>query len=93
MEVKSALMTTAAATVDGDGNKIDDAFAQGAGNVVPKKMFKPGVVLDSSDEDWLAYLEGQGIATESGVAADRPERLQRPLDRRRRAGRAPDRDP
>ena len=68
MEVKSALMTTAAATVDGNGKKIDDAFAQGAGNVVPTKMFKPGVVLDSSAEDWLAYLEGQGITTESGVA-------------------------
>ena len=68
MEVKSALMTTAAATVDGDGKKINDAFAQGAGNVVPTKMFKPGVVLDSSAEDWWAYVEGQGIDTDSGVA-------------------------
>lgn len=67
MAVKSALMTTAAATLDEDGDKSDDAFAQGAGNVVPSKMLSPGVVLDSSDEDWLAYLEGQGIDTGSGV--------------------------
>ncbi|SDU80484.1 Peptidase inhibitor I9 [Microlunatus sagamiharensis] len=67
MAVKSALMTTAAATLDEDGDKSDDAFAQGAGNVVPSKMLSPGVVIDSSDEDWLAYLEGQGIDTGSGV--------------------------
>lgn len=78
MAVKSALMTTASATVDEDGHRIDDAFAQGAGNVVPTKMFAPGVVLQSSDEDWLAYLEGQGVDTDSGVRAIDPSDFNTP---------------
>jgi hypothetical protein len=30
-------------------------------------MFNPGVIFDSGLEDWLAFLEGEGFATDTGV--------------------------
>ncbi|TVT49933.1 S8 family peptidase, partial [Amycolatopsis rhizosphaerae] len=72
MQVKSALMTTATDTLTADGKPSADLFAQGAGEVTPSKMFNPGLVYDSSDVDWLGYLEGLGIATGTGVGAIDP---------------------
>jgi hypothetical protein len=30
-------------------------------------MLNPGVIFDAGDKDWLAFLEGQGIDTDTGV--------------------------
>ena len=60
MNIKSALMTTAADLVDGSGGKVTDPFAQGAGRVVPERMFEPGLVYPAGQRDWWAYLEGLG---------------------------------
>ena len=76
--VKSALMTTAAATVDTKGKKSTDAYAQGAGIVVPTRMFNPGVLVEANATDWLGYLEGQGVGTESGVKAIDPSNYNNP---------------
>ena len=72
MAVKSALMTTATDTKTRDGKANTDAFAQGAGNVNPPSMLSPGLVYDSSDNDWLAYLEGLGLKLGTGVQAKDP---------------------
>ena len=63
MKIKSALMTTAADLVDGSGHRVSDPFAQGAGRVVPDRMFSPGLVYPASQRDWLGYLEGLGLDT------------------------------
>ncbi|MDN3357905.1 S8 family peptidase [Actinomadura sp. DC4] len=63
MAIKSALMTTAKPTKNADGSVNEDVFAQGAGEVTPRSMLDPGVVYDSSDNDWLAYLTGRGVNT------------------------------
>ena len=72
MKIKSALMTTAANLVDGDGAKVTDPYIQGAGRVRPNKMFDPGLVYSSGDADWLGYLEGIGYDTGTGVDAIDP---------------------
>ena len=58
MNIKSALMTTAADLIDGSGRKVTDPFAQGAGRVVPERMFSPGLVYPAGERDWWAYLAG-----------------------------------
>ena len=70
--VKSALMTTATDTVTATGARLTDPFAQGAGQVRPARMFNPGLVYPSGDEDWLAYLEGLGVELGTGVGAVDP---------------------
>lgn len=72
MAVKSALMTTATDTKTRTGSVNTDVFAQGAGNVNPTSMLAPGLVYDSSDNDWLAYLEGLGLNLGTGVAPKDP---------------------
>jgi hypothetical protein len=72
MQVKSAMMTTAADTKTASGAASTDVFAQGSGEVTPARMFNPGLVYDSSDVDWLGYLEGVGVATGTGVPAIDP---------------------
>jgi len=72
MAIKSALMTTAADLVDGSGKKMADPFAQGAGRVVPDRMFAPGLVYPSGQRDWLGYLEGLGKDTGTGTKAIDP---------------------
>ena len=79
-------MTTAADLVDGSGKKVTDPFAQGAGRVVPDRMFTPGLVYPAGQRDWLGYLEGLGMDTGTPDQGDRPERLQLPVDRDRSAG-------
>jgi len=65
--VKSAIMTTAARVKKANGKVSHDYFAQGAGNVRPDRMFNPGVVFDAGEKDWLAFLEGEGFDTHTGV--------------------------
>ena len=59
-EVKSAFMTTAYDTLDGDGMTVTDPFAQGAGHVDPTKFFEPGMLYLNDVPDWLSYIEGAG---------------------------------
>ncbi|GAA4068370.1 S8 family serine peptidase [Nonomuraea soli] len=60
--IKSAMMTTAYDT------KTPDLHAQGAGHVDPARMLRPGLVYDATYADWLGYVEGLGIDTQTGVA-------------------------
>ncbi|MFJ2093623.1 S8 family serine peptidase [Streptomyces sp. NPDC087901] len=78
MSIKSAMMTTASPTKTADGKKSDDAFAQGAGEVEARAMLKPGLVYDSNEQDWLAYLEGVGVDTGTGTKAIDPSDLNYP---------------
>ncbi|GHH84704.1 hypothetical protein GCM10018793_49890 [Streptomyces sulfonofaciens] len=78
MAVKSAMMTTAVNTKTATGAVNTDVFAQGSGEVDPARMLDPGLVYDSSRTDWLAYEEGQGIDTGSGVKAADPSDLNYP---------------
>ncbi|HEU5483627.1 MAG TPA: S8 family serine peptidase, partial [Microlunatus sp.] len=72
MKVKSALMTTATDLSDSTGGKVTDPYAQGAGRVVPNRMFAPGLVYPAGDRDWLGYLEGLGKDTGTDVEAVDP---------------------
>lgn len=63
MKVKSAMMTTAKDLFGPDGELLADPFAQGAGHVVPKRMFNPGLYVVSDKADWLGFLTGQGFDT------------------------------
>jgi subtilase family protein/fibronectin type III domain protein/PA domain-containing protein/peptidase inhibitor I9 len=72
MTIKSALMTTAADLVDGTGRRATDPFAQGAGRVVPDRMFEPGLVYPAGQRDWLGYLEGLGMDTGTQTKAIDP---------------------
>jgi hypothetical protein len=78
MRIKSALMTTATDTRTAAGAANRDPFSQGAGQVRPNRMFNPGLVYNSSDRAWLAYLEGVGVNTGTGVAAVDPSDLNTP---------------
>jgi subtilisin family serine protease len=78
MRIKSALMTTATDTKTETGTANRDPFSQGAGQVRPNRMFNPGLVYNSSDRAWLAYLEGVGVNTRTGVAAVDPSDLNTP---------------
>ncbi|MBG6213034.1 MAG: S8 family serine peptidase [Cryobacterium sp.] len=64
-EIKSVMMTTAKDTVDANGDRVTDPFAQGAGQVNPSSFGYPGLVYQSGPADWLAYL--QGIGFDAGV--------------------------
>jgi len=66
-EVKSAMMTTAYDTVNADGSKNTDPFAQGAGQVDPTRFFEPGLLYLNGVADWAAFLEGKGLAEFDGV--------------------------
>jgi subtilisin family serine protease len=63
MMIKSALMTTGYDLLDGVGTSPAAIFRQGAGHVTPNKAADPGLLFDSSFNDWLAFLCG----TTSGV--------------------------
>src|SRR5262249_3235919 len=62
-ELRSMFMTTARDTKTANGQKFSDPFAQGAGEVSAGKLANPGLVFPAGVQDWLAWLEGQGIAT------------------------------
>lgn len=78
MSIKSAMMTTASPTKTADGKNNGDLFAQGAGEVEARAMLRPGLVYDSSEQDWLGYLEGVGIDTRTGTEAIDPSDLNYP---------------
>ncbi|MFF9340326.1 S8 family serine peptidase [Streptomyces sp. NPDC014773] len=78
MAVKSAMMTTAVATRTASGGVNTDVNQQGSGQVNPAAMLDPGLVYDSTAEDWLAYEEGLGIDTGTGVAPIAPSDLNYP---------------
>ncbi|NAZ80735.1 S8 family serine peptidase, partial [Kineococcus sp. R8] len=75
MAVKSAMMTTSRALVNADGSENRNPFDGGAGFVDPTKMLNPGLVYDSAAPDWVAFLEGAGIQTGTGVEAVDPSDL------------------
>jgi len=75
MAVKSALMTTARGLVNADGSANRNPFDGGAGFVDPTKMLNPGLIYDSTPTDWIAFLEGSGIQTGTGVEAVDPSDL------------------
>ena len=58
MAIKSALMTTGGDVLDGPNTNPLVIFRQGAGHVRPNSAADPGVVYDSSWNDWLAFLCG-----------------------------------
>jgi subtilisin family serine protease len=72
-EIKSAMMTTAYNTVDGEGVEVTDPFAQGAGHVDPTRFFEPGLLYLNDTADWFAYL--QAIGYDAGVDAVDPSDL------------------
>ncbi|MFG3135996.1 S8 family serine peptidase [Streptomyces sp. NPDC048211] len=78
MSVKSAMMTTASPTKAADGRNSGDVLAEGAGEVEARAMLRPGLVYDSNDRDWLAYLEGVGVDTRTGTRAIDPSDLNYP---------------
>ncbi len=78
MAVKSAMMTTASDTRAASGATNTDAYAQGAGQVQPTDMLEPGLVYDSTENDWLAYLAGLGVDTGARVKAVDPSDLNYP---------------
>lgn len=69
-EIKSAMMTTAYDTVNADGSPNRDPFQQGAGQVDPKRMFNPGLLYMNDVVDWMAFLEGKGLADFPGDPID-----------------------
>lgn len=63
MAVKSALMTTAGDVLDGPNDDPEVIFSQGAGHVKPNAAVDPGLVFDSSWNDWLGFLCGTQLPT------------------------------
>jgi subtilisin family serine protease len=64
MMIKSALMTTAYDVLDGPDTDSSVIFSQGAGHIRPNSATDPGLVFNSSWNDWLAFLCG----TTTGVS-------------------------
>ncbi len=62
--IKSAFMTTAYQSND------YAPFAWGAGHANPNSAVDPGLVFDNGFDDWIAFLEGQGLATGPGDPLD-----------------------
>ncbi len=62
-QVKSAMMTTATSLRNGDGKVSRDLFAQGAGQVTPRKFLDPGLFIVSTPQEWDGYLAGLGLPT------------------------------
>jgi len=56
MMIKSALMTTAYDVLDGPNTNPLVIFRQGAGHVRPNTAADPGLVFNSTWNDWLAFI-------------------------------------
>lgn len=69
MMIKSAMMTTAR-----EHASETSPFAGGAGFVEPRRFLDPGLVLDSTSDDWWDFLAGQGVVwSETGLpVSDHP---------------------
>lgn len=63
MMVKSAMMTTAKRVKTSDGSLSNDVFAEGAGQVRPRRFFNPGLFVTSNPHEWYGYITGQGLNT------------------------------
>ncbi len=63
MAMKSAMMTTAR---DHTSPASNDLFAGGAGFVEPRRFLDPGLVYDADQDDWWAFLAGQGVTFSDG---------------------------
>jgi subtilisin family serine protease len=63
MMIKSALMTTATDVLDGSNISPAVIFGQGAGHVSPNEAASPGLVFDSDENDWLAFMCGAAPAS------------------------------
>jgi hypothetical protein len=61
--VKSAMMTTAYPLVNPDGSVNTDPFQGGAGHIDSTRVLDPGLVYNSGPNDWLGFLNGQGVET------------------------------
>lgn len=79
MAIKSALMTTAADVLDGPNTNPLVIFRQGAGHVKPNSAVDPGLVFDSSWNDWLGFLCGTQLpasyCTSRGIPVLDPSNL------------------
>ena len=62
-QIKSAMMTTATSLRNGEGKAARDLFAQGAGQVTPKRFLDPGLFVVSTPQEWDGYLAGLGLPT------------------------------
>jgi subtilisin family serine protease len=62
MMIKSALMTTATDVLDGPNTSASVIFSQGAGHVSPNDAARPGLVFDSDEDDWVAFMCGAAPA-------------------------------
>jgi subtilisin family serine protease len=69
MAVKSALMTTGYDVRDDTAANPVLAFNQGAGHVKPNSAADPGLVYDSSWNDWLAFLCGNSSRVGAATCA------------------------
>ncbi len=54
--IKSALLTTATDTIT-----TTSPFEQGAGMVRPTSALNPGLVYNAGWDDWLSFIDGQGL--------------------------------
>jgi len=71
MMIKSALMTSGYDVLDASVSDATRIFRQGAGHIKPNSAADPGLVYDSSFNDWLAFLCGTGQLTGcSSIAID-----------------------
>lgn len=61
--VQSAMMTTATSTRTAGDKASRDAFAQGAGQVTPASMFRPGLFVTSTSRQWYGLIADQGFDT------------------------------
>jgi hypothetical protein len=67
MAIKSALMTTGNDVLDTGVNDATRAFRQGAGHVRPNLATNPGLVYNSSFNDWVAFLCGSSTAVSASL--------------------------
>ncbi|MQA31725.1 MAG: S8 family serine peptidase, partial [Luteitalea sp.] len=69
MMIKSALMTSGDDLLDGTSTSAAAIFRQGAGHVAPNKAADPGLVFDSSANDWFAFLCGATAGLNPAICA------------------------
>jgi len=71
MAIKSALMTTGSDVIDGEPSTDPTLiFKQGAGQVQPTSAAHPGLVYDSGEDDWDAFLCGSTRSIADEVCED-----------------------
>src|SRR5690242_7307282 len=57
------MMTTAYPLVNAEGSPNTDPFQGGARHIDSTRVTDPGLVYDSGIQDWIAFLNGQGVET------------------------------